>query len=218
MPPFEKAIRVLLAEDHVTVRQGLKLLIDDEHDMTVVGEAADGAGALEGVQAAGPDVVVMDLSMPGMNGLLATRAIKVRHPQIAVVALTRHDDEAYLQELLRAGASGYVLKQSASAELLEAIRAAAAGRQHLDSALRAGRRFPFRHAAQPEARPVITEREADVLRQIAKGYSNKEIAAELDISVKTVEVHKANGTRKLGLRGRIDIVRYALMQGWLVDE
>jgi DNA-binding NarL/FixJ family response regulator len=218
MSHAQQTIRVLLAEDHATVRQGLKLLIDGEHDMTVVGEAADGAGALECMQAAGPDVVVMDLSMPGMNGLAATRAIKERHPHIAVVTLTRHDDEAYLKQLLRAGVSGYVLKQSASAELLDAIRAAAAGQQYLDSTLGAGRPFPFRDAGQPEARPAITDREAEVLRRIAQGYSNKEIAAELDISVKTVEVHKANAARKLGLRGRIDIVRYALLQGWLVDE
>jgi DNA-binding NarL/FixJ family response regulator len=218
MPPAQKTIRVLLAEDHATVRQGLKLLINGERDMAVVGEAADGAGALDLTASAEPDIVVMDLSMPGMNGLAATRAIKQRHPQVAVVTLTRHGDEAYLKELLRAGVSGYVLKQSASAELLDAIRAAAAGQEYLDSTLGAGRPFPFRHAGQPAARPAITEREVEVLRRLAWGYSNKEIAAELEISVKTVEVHKANAARKLGLRGRIDIVRYALLQGWLADE
>jgi DNA-binding NarL/FixJ family response regulator len=213
-----EVIRVLLAEDHVTVRQALTLLLDGEADITVVGEAADGAGAVEAAWTLEPDVVVMDLSMPGMNGLLATRAIKEGRPEIAIVALTRHDDEAYLQELLRAGASGYVLKQSASAELLDAVRAAAGGRQHIDAALLRGRSYPSSRAAPAERGRAITERETDVLRRLAKGFSNKEIAAELDISVKTVEVHKANAARKLGLRGRVDIVRYALLQGWLKGD
>jgi DNA-binding NarL/FixJ family response regulator len=211
-----RTIRLLLAEDHVTVRQGLKLLVDSQLDMTVVGEAADGAAAIERAGALRPDVIVMDVSMPGTNGLLATRAIKEAQAGVAIVALTRHDDDAYVRELLRAGVDGYVLKQSTPEELLTAIRAVADGRRHLDVALRSpGTAFPPAGADAP--RPAITEREADVLRRLAWGYSNKEIAAELDISVKTVEVHKANASRKLGLRGRIDIVRYAMLQGWLKD-
>lgn len=211
-----RTIRVLLAEDHVTVRQGLKLLVEAQDDMMVVGEAADGAAAIERAGALRPDVIVMDVSMPGTNGLLATRAIKESQAAVAIVALTRHDDDAYVRELLRAGVDGYVLKQSTPEELLAAIRAVAAGRQHLDATLRSpGKGFPPAGADAP--RPAITDREADVLRRLAWGYSNKEIAAELDISVKTVEVHKANASRKLGLRGRIDIVRYAMLQGWLKD-
>ena len=209
-------IRVLLADDHETVRQGLRLLVDHQDDMQVIGEASDGAAAIRQAQALKPDVVVMDLSMPGMNGLAATRALKKTNPEIAVITLTRHEDEAYLQELLRAGVSGYVLKQSASTELLDAIHTAARGGSYLDRALRDNRPSPLR--STDGQRPAVTDREAEVLRRLALGYSNKEIAAELDLSVKTVEVHKANASRKLGFRGRIDIVRYALLQGWLKDD
>jgi DNA-binding NarL/FixJ family response regulator len=202
----------------VTVRHGLKLLIDCQPDMKVVSEASDGSSAVQRTQELKPDVVVMDVSMPGMNGLIATRTLKRLQPATAIVTLTRHSDDAYLQELLRAGVSGYVLKQSAPAELIQAIRAAAAGGQYLDSALTARVTAGFltrdgRGAHKPGA--PLSERESEVLRLIASGYSNKEIAARLELSVKTVEAHKANAVRKLGLNGRIDIVKYALLQGWL---
>lgn len=211
-------LRVLLADDHVTVRHGLKLLIDGQADMTVVAEASDGARAVQLAQELKPDVVVMDISMPGMNGLVATRTLKKVQPSAAIVTLTRHGDDAYLQELLRAGVSAYVLKQSAPAELLQAIRAAAAGGQYLDSTLTARVTAGFlgregKKVNKPGA--ALSERESDVLRLIASGYSNKEIAARLTLSVKTVEAHKANAMRKLGLTGRIDIVKYAVLQGWL---
>ena len=156
--------------------------------------------------------------MPGMNGLVATRKLKQLQPHAAIVTLTRHGDDAYLQELLRAGVSGYVLKQSAPTELLQAIRAAAAGGQYLDSALtaRVTAGVPRRaEQARAKAGVAVSERESEVLRLIASGYSNKEIAARLSLSVKTVEAHKANAMRKLGLTGRIDIVKYAILQGWL---
>jgi DNA-binding NarL/FixJ family response regulator len=211
-------LRVLLADDHVTVRHGLKLLIDGQSDMKVVSEASDGDTAVKNAVALKPDVVVMDISMPGTNGLVATRTLKKQQPGIAVITLTRHSDDAYLQELLRAGVSGYVLKQSAPNELLQAIREAAAGRQYLDSALTARITAGFlaregRTVAKPAA--TLSQREAEVLRLIASGHSNKEIAGRLTLSVKTVEAHKANAMRKLGLNGRIDIVKYALLQGWL---
>jgi DNA-binding NarL/FixJ family response regulator len=163
----------------------------------------------------------MDISMPGMNGLVATKKLKELHPDIVIVTLTRHADDAYLQELLRAGASGYVLKQSAPSELIQAIRAAAAGGQYLDSTLTARVTAGFigregRRLTQPGAAP--SERESEVLRLIAFGYSNKEIANQLALSVKTVEAHKANAMRKLALSGRIDIVNYAILQGWLKDS
>lgn len=211
-------LRILLADDHVVVRHGLKLLIDGQSDMTVIAEAGDGKTAVERAVQLKPDVIVMDISMPGMNGLVATRELKQLQPGAAIVTLTRHADDAYLQELLRAGVSGYVLKQSAPTELLQAIRAAAAGRQYLDSALTARVTAGFLgRQGKREAPPGVTvsEREAEVLRLIASGHSNKEIAARLSLSVKTVEAHKANGMRKLGLTGRIDIVKYALLQGWL---
>lgn len=211
-------LRVLLADDHVTVRHGLKLLIDGQADMKVVAEASDGADAVKRALTIKPDVVVMDISMPGMNGLVATRTLKQQQPDLAVITLTRHGDDAYLQELLRAGVSGYVLKQSAPSELLQAIRVAARGGQYLDSTLTARVTAGFlaregKRVGKAGAR--ISERESGVLRLIASGYSNKEIAARLDLSVKTVEAHKANAMRKLGLTGRIDIVKYAILQGWL---
>jgi len=213
-------LRILLADDHVTVRQGLKMLIDSQDDMTVVSEASDGTAAVEQARTLRPDVVVMDISMPGMNGLVATRTLKQIQPDSVIVILTRHGDDAYLQELLRAGADGYVLKQSAASELLQAIRATAVRGQYLDSALTARVTAGFLAKSGRKAQVTgvsVSERESEVLRLIAAGYSNKEIAAQLELSVKTVEVHKANAARKLGLKGRIDIVKYALLQGWLSD-
>ena len=217
MPEGSAPLRILLADDHVTVRHGLKLLIEAQPDMKVVAEASDGTAAIQQALELKPDVIVMDISMPGMNGLVATRKLKHQHPNAVIVTLTRHGDEAYLQELLRAGASGYVLKQSAPTELLQAIRAAAAGGQYLDSALtaRVTAGFLGREGKGVKTGGSLTERESDVLRMIASGYSNKEIAGQLSLSVKTVEAHKANAMRKLGLAGRIDIVKYAMLQGWL---
>ena len=216
----DSRLRILLADDHVTVRQGLKMLIDSQDDMTVVSEASDGTAAVEQARTLRPDVVVMDISMPGMNGLVATRTLKRIQPDSVIVILTRHGDDAYLQELLRAGADGYVLKQSAASELLQAIRATAVRGQYLDSALTARVTAGFLAKSGRKAQVTgvsVSERESEVLRLIAAGYSNKEIAAQLELSVKTVEVHKANAARKLGLKGRIDIVKYALLQGWLSD-
>jgi DNA-binding NarL/FixJ family response regulator len=213
-----KRIRVLLAEDHETVRDGLRLLLESREDIELVGEAPNGRLAVERARALKPNVAILDVSMPEMNGLLATRAIKSTAPDVAVVALTRHSDEAYVQELLRAGASAYVLKQSTFDELLRAIRAAAAGQRYLDSTLVArSATDSLSRRARGEIGPPISDRETSVLRMMAVGHSNKEIAAALDISVKTVEVHKANAMRKLGLRGRIDVVRYAVLNGWLQD-
>ena len=218
MPDKRRPLRIILADDHATVRHGLRLLIDGEPDMKVVAEAGDGEAAVQEALALKPDVVVLDISMPGMNGLAATRALKKAQPDARIVTLTRHGDDAYLQELLRAGASGYVLKRSAPTELLQAIRSVAAGGQYLDSTLTPrliggfiGK--PGRRATKPP--PSLTDREAEVLRLIASGYGNKEIAARLALSVKTVEAHKANAMRKLDLSGRIDIVKYAVLQGWL---
>ena len=165
-------LRVLLADDHVTVRHGLKLLIDGQPDMKVVSEASDGQSALQIALESKPDVIVMDISMPGMNGLVATRALKQLQPDAAIVTLTRHSDDAYLQELLRAGVSGYVLKQSAPIELLQAIRAAGAGRQYLDSTLAARVTAGFlarESTRQDKAVATLSDRESQVLRLIASG-------------------------------------------------
>ncbi len=215
-----ESLRILIAEDHETVREGVKLIIDSQPDMNVCGEAADGRTTVKMAQELQPDVIVMDVTMPEMNGLKATKKIKQICPHLKILTLTRHTDDGYLQELLRAGASGYVLKQSNSNELLRAIRAVAAGGNYLDPAV-AGRvmgSYAKRSAGEAVRGTTLSERETEVLRQIAWGYSNKEIAATLDLSVKTVEAHKANAMRKLNIGNRIDIVRYAVLKGWLEDN
>jgi DNA-binding NarL/FixJ family response regulator len=216
----ESPLRILLADDHAIVRQGLRLLIDSQPDMRVVGEAADGQEALEQAQALQPDIVVMDVAMPGMNGVIATRALKRQRPDVAIVALTRHDEETYLEECLRAGAAAYVLKQSPPKAFVQAIRAVAAGGVYVDPAVtpRVADGL-FGGAAIPDGdlRRTLSERETEVLRLLAIGHSNKETAAQLKLSVKTVEVHRGNAMKKLGLNGRVDIVRYGVLQGWLYD-
>jgi DNA-binding NarL/FixJ family response regulator len=214
-----RKLRILLADDHETVREGLRLIIGAQPDMEVIGEVGDGRAAVEHAQKSLPDVVVMDVSMPGLNGLKATQKLRASCPQVSVLALTRHQDEAYLQQLLKAGASGYVLKQSPSAELLHAIRAISSGGKYLDPAI-AGRvmgTFAARPTLSPSAEPNLTERETEVLRLIAWGYSNKEIAGRIGLSVKTVEAHKANAMKRLAMTSRIDIVRYAVLQGWMEE-
>lgn len=213
-------LRILIADDHAIVRQGLKLLIDSQPDMKVIAEAASGEAVLAQAATVKPDVVVMDISMPGLNGLVATRMLKQRQPYTTVVALTRHEDKTYLEELLRAGASAYVLKQSPPTEFLRAVRAVAAGGIYLDPAMTAqvaDGLLAAKPRAEAEAGAKITERETQVLRLVAVGHSNLEIAEKLDISVKTVEVHKTNAMRKLRLTGRVDVIRYGVLQGWLYD-
>ena len=211
-------LRVLLVDDHQVVRQGLKLMLDRETDLEVVGEASDGAEAIERARTLPLDVVVMDLSMPGMSGLVATRELKQLHPRLAIVSLTRHADKTYLTELLRAGTSGYVLKQSPHQELLRAIRATANGQQYIDPALTHHLAAPFvTQGPERSVRGAVTDRELQVLRLVALGHGNKEIAGQLKLSVKTIELHKFNAMQKLGLQGRIELLRYALRSGWLQD-
>ena len=213
-------IRVMLAEDHRTVREGFKFILGAQPDIECVGEAGDGRAALRLAQELRPDVVLMDVSMPELNGLKATERLCALCPDVRVIALTRHTDRAYMQQLLQAGAAGYVLKQSDPAVLLQAVRAVAEGGSYLDPAI-AGKALEGYFGRKPGGRTVaevyLSDREAEVLRHIALGYSNKEIAARLSLSVKTVEAHKSNAMRKLDMTGRIDIVRYAMLQGWLQD-
>jgi DNA-binding NarL/FixJ family response regulator len=215
-------LRILVAEDHETVRQGLKMIVDSQPDMEIVGEAGDGRAAVSAAVKLKPDILLMDISMPQLNGLQATKKLKECCPEVKVLTLTRHKDGGYLQQLLRAGASGYILKQSPPDELLHAIRAIASGGKYLDPTI-AGRvmgSYADKNSsvASVERLANLSERETEVLRMVAWGHSNKEIASQLDLSVKTVEVHKSNSMRKLGMRSRIDIVRYALLCGWLKDE
>jgi DNA-binding NarL/FixJ family response regulator len=214
-----RKIRVLLAEDHLTVREGVKFILGAQPDIEVVGEAGDGRAALRLARELGPDVILMDVSMPEMNGLRATEEMRGACPRARVVALTRHTDSGYMQQLLQAGASGYVLKQSDPSVLLQAVRAVAAGGDYLDPAITGQALAGYFGRRSGSAGEVnLSDRETEVLRLIALGYSNKEIAARLTLSVKTVEAHKANAMRKLDMTGRIDIVRYAILQGWLREE
>jgi DNA-binding NarL/FixJ family response regulator len=212
-------VRILLADDHETVREGLKAILNAQEDMEVVGEADDGDAAVSGAVEYQPDIVVMDISMPRLNGLEATRRVRSSCPHCKVLTLTRHSDAGFVDQLLRAGASGYVLKQSRSTELLSAIRAIAAGRTYVDPVIRREAVVrPPRIAELPVDNGArLSSREEEVVKLVAWGYSNKEIASRLDLSVKTIESHKSNAAQKLGIRSRIDIVRYALLRGWLRD-
>lgn len=217
----DKKLRILLAEDHKTVREGIKLLVNAQPDMEVIGEADDGEAAIAAVQNLQPDLIIMDISMPHVNGLKATQRLRALKSDVKILTLSRHTDDGYLQQLLAAGANGYVLKQSAPNHLVTAIREIVEGNAYLDPALTkkviggiAGRSTTTRG----ENKQPLTDRESEVLRLISLGYSNKEIGASLDLSVKTIEAHKSNAMRKLGISGRIDIVRYAILQGWMEDN
>jgi len=216
-----KRIRVLLADDHTAMREALALLLKSQNDIDVVAEAANGREACQKARSFKPDVVVLDLSMPEMSGLKAAAILQRDCPRIKVLALTMHEDESYLRELVGMKAAGYVLKRAASEELLRAIREVASGGTHFDSTLVTtafleklgelavpGNRLPRR----------LTEREEAVLRLIAWGYTNREIAAKLSLSVKTIEAYKVRIGRKQGLHSRTEVVRYALRHGWLNAE
>lgn len=218
MPDEATKLRIFLADDHGVVREGLRTLINAQSGMEVIGEASDGPTVLEQAADCRPDIVVMDVSMPGFGGAAATARLRQMCPDVKVLALSMHEDKNYLRELLEAGASGYVLKRAAADDLIRAIRSVAAGGVYIDPAL-AGKIIggligqpPSRGAIEGTA---LSERETDVLRLIARGYSNKEIAAQLSISIKTVETYKARSMEKLQLGSRVDIIRYALDRGWL---
>ena len=214
-------LRVVLADDHQMMLEGLRLLINSQTDMEVVGEAENGQTAVVLAQALLPDVVVMDISMPEMNGLKATQSLKRTCPDINILTLTRHTDDGYLQQLLQSGSNGYVLKQSASEELVRAIRLIADGQFYLDPAVTGeilGNIFAARNLRGSSLGKNLSAREEEVLRLVAWGFLSKEIAVRLRISIKTVDAHKTNAMTKLGMKRRIDIVRYALLQGWLQES
>ena len=214
----ERIVRVVLADDHPIVREGLRLLVDAQPDMRVVGEAADGEAACRMTSALQPDILVIDMSMPVLGGADATVRVRRECPGVKVLALTVHEERAYLTQLLRAGASGYVLKRAAPSELVRAMRTVAGGGTYIDPSL-AGTLvegyLDAEAAADAPAPDVLSDREREVLMRIAQGFSNKEIAAVLALSVKTVETYKARVSEKLALRSRVDMVRYAARQGWL---
>lgn len=213
-------LRIFLADDHMIVREGLKALINAQADMEVVGEAENGREALRGATELSPDVVVMDISMPELNGIEATERLRKECPQIKIVALTIYEDTGYLRQLLKAGASGYVLKRAVVEELVHAVRTCASGGSYIEPIL-AGQvvsTYISRGSSGSQSQAELSERETQVLRLVAWGSSNKEIGAKLKISVKTVETYKVRLMGKLNLRSRVDMVRYALRQGLLRDE
>ena len=213
-------IRVVLADDHTLLRKGLRALLNNEADMEVIAEAGDGAEAVRACQRLSPDVIVMDLSMPNVDGMQATAQIRDLGLDTRVLVLTMHNEEEYLLKVLEAGGAGYVLKQSADTELVHAIRAVHRGeaflypsgvRMLLQSYLRAGNHAESRE----EPRPALSEREQEVLRLTAEGFSNQEIGRQLFISPKTVDTYRQRIMEKLGLHHRSELVRYALNRGLL---
>jgi DNA-binding NarL/FixJ family response regulator len=215
---MNKRLRLLLVDDHAVVREGLRALLASDPRFEIVGEASEGESAVSAATSLHPDVVVMDVSLPGLNGVQATRRLKAQSPDTRVVALTVHEEGGYLRSLLDAGAAGYVLKRSAASELVRALHIVGDGGTYLDPAL-AGQLVGklVRNSSQAGQAPALSDRETEVVRLVAHGYSNKEIAAKLEVSVKTVETYRYRAVEKLGLRGRADLVRYAIEQGWL-DE
>lgn len=213
-------IRLLLADDHAVVRSGLRLLLEAQPDLTIVGEVENGDDAIRRTAELSPDVVLMDIEMPGMNGIEATRRIKNERPETAVLALTMYEDDQYFFEMLRAGAAGYVPKRAAPDELASAIRAVSRGEVFIHPSL-AGRLvqdYLQRREVEESDPPAgdLTPREQEVLMLIAQGLSNGEIAEQLVISIKTVDRHRENIMRKLNLHNRVDLVKYALRKG-LID-
>ncbi|MDR3639565.1 MAG: response regulator transcription factor [Isosphaeraceae bacterium] len=213
-------LRVLLVDDHAVVREGLKALINAQPELEVVGEAADGPAGVHLAESVQPDVVVMDFTMPGMSGAEATARLKAACPNVKILALTVHEDQGYFRRFFEAGATGYILKQAPAAEVFKAIQVVAGGGVYLDPAVAGkavGKLFRNDSVKTSLQGDTLSERESEVARLIARGLSNKEIAARLSINAKTVETYKARSLTKLGLRSRADLVRYALQRGWLED-
>ena len=212
-------VRIVLADDHPIVLDGLRSLIRAEQDFEIVGEAASGLAALKIIRECQPDIAVLDISMPELNGIMLSRRLAAEMPALLLLVLTLHEDRAYLNQALEAGVRGYVLKRSAVENLVQAIRAVMVGGLYIDPAI-VGRVFNSKRAnkrlaARKGVAPSLTDREADVLKLAALGFTNKEIASRLDVGVKSIETYKARGLEKLGLKTRAELVRYASGQGWL---
>jgi DNA-binding NarL/FixJ family response regulator len=215
-----RPVRILMVDDHPIVLAGLKALVGADPDFAIVGEARDGRTALRLARQLVPDVVVMDISLPEMNGIELAAALRAERPECRILVLTVHEERAYLRQLVELGVGGYLLKRSAADELSRAIHAVAAGGMYLDPAI-AGKvvgRLARGSGHQAGQQAELSDRETDVLRLVAGGHSNKAIATRLSISVKTVETYKARAMEKLGFRSRVDVVRYAADQGWLREQ
>jgi DNA-binding NarL/FixJ family response regulator len=214
-----RIIRIVLADDHPIVLNGLRNLVRAERDFDLVGEASSGLAALKVIRDKQPDVAVLDISMPELNGIVLSRRLAAEMPALRILVLTLHEDRAYLNQALEAGVQGYILKRSAAENLVQAIRAVVVGGLYIDPGIVgrvfASRRHSTRQTASKGVSPALTERETEVLRMAALGFTNKEIALRLDVGVKSVETYKARGLEKLGLKTRAELVRYASGQGWL---
>jgi len=210
-------IRVLIVDDHTIVRSGVRLLLEGEPDIDVVGEALDGGEALDRVQALRPDVVLMDIAMPVMDGLEATRRIKAQWSEVNVLVLTMHRSDDYFFEMLKSGASGYVLKSADTGELINAVRVVARGEVYLypTMARQLVQDYVSRVGGSLESEVPLSPREREVMRLLAEGYSNKEIAEKLVVSPSTVHTHRSNLMSKLGLSSRRELIRYARKYGLL---
>jgi len=209
-------VRVLIADDHGIVRSGLRLLLERQPDIEVIGEAADGAEARDTAIRERPDLAILDVRMPKLTGLQATREIKRQAPEVAVLILSMHDDERYLFEALRAGASGYVLKTQADADLVEAIGAVQRGEPFLTPAAQQTLIKDVLERGRDEADEDLTPREQEIVKLVAEAHTTRQIAEILHLSEKTVENHRGNAMRKLGMRDRVELVRYAIRRG-LID-
>ena len=206
-------MKILIADDHGIVRGGMRLLIDRQPDMEVVAEAEDGVDAFEQALQQRPDLCVLDVSMPRMTGLQAAREIRSHMPATQVLVLSMHDDERYVFDAVKAGASGYVLKRQADAELIEAVRAVAGGGRFLSATVDAGAMEEWLERGEEQPHDPLTPRELDVVKLIAEAYTNRQIAEILKVSEKTVESHRGNVLAKLGMRDRVELVRYAIRRG-----
>jgi DNA-binding NarL/FixJ family response regulator len=216
----EKA-RIVLADDHPIVLDGLRALIVAQDDLELVGEATNGLAALRIIKEQKPDLAVIDISMPELNGIALGRRLADESPAVKLLVLTLHEDRAYLKQALDSGIRGYVLKRTAAENLAAAIRAVLSGGVYVDPAI-AGRVFQPNAKNGGRAGPesgslALTEREADVLKLVALGFTNKEIARRLDVGVKSIETYRARGSEKLDIKTRAELVRYAAAQGWLAD-
>jgi len=211
--------RIVLADDHPIVLNGLRNLLESESDLVIIGEATSGPAALRLILDTRPDIALVDISMQGMSGILLARRLAEEAPDIKVMVLTLHEDRAYLREALDAGARGYIVKRSAAANLVSAIRAVIAGGVYIDPAImkRVLDRSPVSDQVQASKSGDLTEREAEVLRLSSRGLTNKEISHQIGVGVKTIETFKSSGLAKLEIKSRAELLRYASRVGWLAD-
>ena len=211
--------RIVLADDHPIVLNGLRNLLESESDIVIIGEATSGPAALRVILDTRPDIALVDISMQGMSGILLARRLAEEAPEIKVMVLTLHEDRAYLRDALDAGARGYVVKRSAAANLVSAIRAVIAGGVYIDPAItkRVLDRSPVSDQVQASKSGDLTEREAEVLRLSSRGLTNKEISHQIGVGVKTIETFKSRGLAKLEIKSRAELLRYASRVGWLAD-